>query len=82
MPDPKAMPEPEAVEPQLLPGGADSLDDPKYGDTPGDPVPRDLDPDSNPAVEDEAPEEIKQSEDKQQEPDDESDENDDGDTTD
>lgn len=61
-------PEPQTDEPQLLPGGPDSLADPKYGDTPGDPVPRDLDPDDNPAVDDEAPEEVKEPDDKQQEP--------------
>lgn len=64
-------PEPVAEEPQLIPGGADSLDDPKYGDTPGGPVPRDLDPEENPAVDDVAPEEVKESDDKQQEPGDE-----------
>lgn len=64
------MPEPTAEEPQLLPGGADSIDDPKYGDTPGDPVPRDLDPEDNPAIgEEEVPDEIKEPDDKQQEPD-------------
>lgn len=62
-------PAPETQEPQLLPGGADSLEDPKYGDTPGDPVPRDLNPDANPAVDDEAPREVKEPDDKQQEPD-------------
>lgn len=64
-----SQPEPFSEEPQLEPGGPDSLEDPKYGDTPGDPVPRDLDPENNPAVEDEAPEEIKQQDDKTQEPD-------------
>ncbi|WP_067435602.1 hypothetical protein [Nocardioides jensenii] len=64
-----AMPEATAEAPQLIPGGADSLDDPKYGDTPGDPVPRDLDPSDNPAVDhEEVPDEIKQPDDKQQEP--------------
>ena len=76
MSDPQAMPEPQAVEPQLRPGGADSLDDPKYGDTPGDPVPRDLDPKSNPAVEDQVPEEIQEPDDKQQEPSGEDDDDD------
>lgn len=63
------LPTPTAEEPQLLPGGADSLADPKYGDTPGDPVPRDLDPAANPAVDEEAPDEVKEPDDKQQEPD-------------
>lgn len=64
------MPEPQTEEPQLQPGGADSTDDPKYGDTPGDLVPRDLDPEENPAVgEDHVPDEIKQLDDKSQEPD-------------
>ena len=62
-------PTPAAEEPQLLPGGADSIEDPKYGDTPGDPVPRDLDPDANPAVDEEAPREVKEGDDKSQEPD-------------
>ncbi|NYG58631.1 hypothetical protein BJ980_001554 [Nocardioides daedukensis] len=62
-------PEPVAEEPQLHPGGVDSTDDPKYGETPGEPVPRDLDPDDNPAVEDVAPDEITEPDDKQQEPD-------------
>ncbi|MDN5893435.1 MAG: hypothetical protein L0H93_05365 [Nocardioides sp.] len=70
MTDPKTpQPEPKADAPEPDPGGADSLDDPKYGDTPGDPVPRDLDPENNPAVEDQAPDEIKQHDDKKQEPD-------------
>lgn len=64
-----SIPTPKAEKPQLLPGGADSLEDPKYGDTPGDPVPRDLDPDDNPAVDDSAPEAVKERDDKQQEPD-------------
>ena len=63
------MPKPTAEEPQLIPGGADSLDDPKYGATPGAGVPRDLDPDHNPAVEDVVPDEVKEPDDKQQEPD-------------
>lgn len=64
------MPEATTEEPDLLPGGADSIDDPKYGDTPGDPVPRDLGPEDNPAVgEEQVPDEIKQLDDKSQEPD-------------
>ncbi|QIX27982.1 hypothetical protein ncot_16320 [Nocardioides sp. JQ2195] len=63
-------PEPTSEEPQLFPGGVDSIDDPKYGDTPGDPVSRDLDPDNNPAIsEDAVPDEITEPDDKQQEPD-------------
>lgn len=68
--NPGPKPDAEAEEPQLFPGGVDAIDDPKYGDTPGDPVPRDLDPEDNPAVEDKAPDEITQpDEEKQQEPD-------------
>lgn len=62
-------PPPKAEEPELLPGGPDSIADPKYGDTPGDPVPRDLNPDDNPAVDDEAPEEVTERDEKQQAPD-------------
>ncbi|KQZ67062.1 hypothetical protein [Nocardioides sp. Root151] len=65
-----AMPEATTEEPEVYPGGADSIEGPEHGDTPGDPVPRDLDPEDNPAIgEDEVPDEIKQLDDKQQEPD-------------
>ena len=65
-----AMPPAEPEEPELVPGGADSIDDPKYGETPGPPTIPDTDPAANPAVEDAAPDEISELDDKQQEPDD------------
>ena len=71
-----AKPEPETETPEHFPGGADAVDDNgKYGDTPGGPATRELQPEDNPAVEDEMPEEIAEGEDKQQEPDDETGEN-------
>jgi len=73
-----AKPEPETEPPEHFPGGADAIDDSgKYGDTPGGPATRDLQPEDNPAVEDAMPEEIAEGDDKQQEPDDETGENDD-----
>ena len=63
------QPEPTAEEPQLYPGGTDSLEDEeRYGEHFDEPTARDLDPEANPAVEDQAPDEIKQSDEKQQEP--------------
>ena len=73
-----AKPEPETVPPGKCSGGADAIDDSgKYGDTPGGPATRDLQPEDNPAVEDAMPEEIAEGDDKQQEPDDATGENDD-----
>lgn len=64
-------PEPTAEEPQLHPGGVDSLaDEEKYGQWLDEPTAPDLPPEANPAVEDEAPDEISQPDDKKQEPDD------------
>lgn len=66
-------PKPEAAsrQPERFPGGADSVaDKEKYGDLPDDPTVPDLDPDANPAVDADAPEEVKEPDDKQQEPDD------------
>ncbi|MDP3894884.1 hypothetical protein [Nocardioides sp.] len=69
--DPGPMPEPEAVAPQKNPGGADAVDDSgKYGETPGGPATRDLHPDDNPAVDDDRPDELAESDEKQQEGDD------------
>jgi hypothetical protein len=63
-------PEPQSEEPQLSPGGPDSVADPKYGDTPGPPTTRDLPPEDNPAVDDVLPEEIREEdEEKTQDPD-------------
>jgi hypothetical protein len=65
-PKPDAFTEP----PERFPGGADSVaDEEKYGARPDAPLAPDLDPEANPAVEDHAPDEIKQPDDKQQEPD-------------
>jgi len=73
-------PEPQTQPPEHWPGGADAIDENgKYGDNgadgdaPGAPATRDLNPESNPAVEDETPDEISEPDDKQQEPDDDSD---------
>ncbi len=52
-----------------MPGGTDALVGPEYGEMPGAPVPRDLDPDSNPAVDDVAPDEVTAPDEKRQEPD-------------
>ncbi|MGD9958018.1 hypothetical protein [Nocardioides sp.] len=56
------MPEPTTEEPQLHPGGVDSIDDPKYGTTPETPIPADANPKDNPAVSDVTPEELSQPE--------------------
>lgn len=71
-PDLGEMPEPEAEPPARNPGGADAINDdaPFEGDDPT-PLSHDLDPDDNPAVEDQMPDEVKQLDDKQQEPQDE-----------
>ena len=63
------LPEPTTEEPQLYPGGADAVDDPKYGETPDDPTVPDIDPGDNAAVDDIAPAEVTEPDDKQQEPD-------------
>lgn len=64
-------PQPEVTteDPELYPGGADSIDDPKYGSTPGKPTVPDIDPEDNAAVDDLAPDEVTEPDDKQQEPD-------------
>ena len=73
-----AKPEPETEPPEHFPGGADAIDESgKYGDTPGGPATRDLNPAENPAVVDALPDEIAEADDKQQEPDDETGENED-----
>lgn len=68
-PQPAEMPDPKVEDPELLPGGPDALDGPEYGLRPDNPVPRDLDPESNPAVDDVAPPEVIEPDDKKQEPD-------------
>lgn len=63
------QPDPVTEEPEKYPGGADAIDDSgKYGDTPGDPTPRDLHPDDNPAVDDVLPDEVAAPDDKSQAP--------------
>ena len=59
-------PKPEATtqQPERWPGGADSIaDEEKYGWIPDQPSVPDLNPADNPAVEDAAPDEIKEPED-------------------
>lgn len=63
-------PEPEIEPGEPNPGGVDAISYPdgaeaaaEEGETPPAPVMRDLDPDANPAVDDEMPEEMKQGED-------------------
>lgn len=63
------MPESFSEEPQLQPGGVDAVE----GDPADEGLARDLDPDSNPAVDEELPDEIAQPDDKQQEPEGEAD---------
>ena len=69
-------PDPDIEEPELFPGGADAVDSPQRYHNGLDPAVRDLDPDDNPAVDDETPDEIAQPDDKQQEPDEDSGTND------
>lgn len=52
------MPDPESTPAEEEPGGPDSESNVNSGDTPGDPAPRDLDPDDNPAVDDVLPDEV------------------------
>lgn len=65
------QPTPTSDEPEKFPGGADNLEDEeKYGDRGhlDQPVSPDLDPDKNPAIDDEdVPDEVQEGEDKQQE---------------
>lgn len=64
-PKPDATAEP----PERFPGGADSVaDEEKYGAIPDAPTVPDLNPDDNPAVEDSAPDEVKEPDEKPQEP--------------
>lgn len=62
-------PEPKAEEPDLYPGGADSIEDEeKYGERLDEPTVPNLDPENNPAVEEQVPDEVTSPDDKQQEP--------------
>lgn len=63
------MPTPVTEEPELVPGGADAIDE----DPADDGLGRDLDPDDNPAVDDAVPDEISRPDDKSQAPDGEAD---------
>ncbi|GAA1920945.1 hypothetical protein GCM10009737_23100 [Nocardioides lentus] len=64
-------PTPTTQEPELFPGGTDAVrDESDYADRGAQVVGRDADPDDNPATEDATPDEVKEGEDKQQEPDD------------
>lgn len=68
----KLGPKPEGFteDPELYPGGADSVQDQeKYGVIPESPVTPDPSPASNPALEDKAPAGVTEADDKQQEPD-------------
>lgn len=59
------LPTPEAVPPQLHPGGVDAVDD-----TGSQPLPHDLDPGDNPMLDDVVPDEIaERDDDKEQAPD-------------
>ena len=62
------MPEPEIEPAEPNPGGADAINEdvPFAGDEPAN-LSHDLHPDKNPGVEDHVPDEIRESEDKQQE---------------
>ncbi len=65
-PDLGPRPDPQIEPGEPNPGGVDAVDasDGVDGETAtGDPAPRDLDPDDNPAVEDALPDEMKQGED-------------------
>lgn len=60
------MPEPEIEPGEPNPGGVDAVvhgDGVDGEDADGEPAPRDLDPNRNPAVEDAMPDEVKQTED-------------------
>ncbi|QZY29645.1 hypothetical protein [Nocardioides coralli] len=67
------MPDPEVEKAAENPGGVDAIneDAPFAGDQRG-PYGRDLDPEKNPEVEDQLPDDISQPDDKTQDPDDES----------
>jgi hypothetical protein len=65
---PGPMPTPTAEEPELFPGGADAIEDLRHGAVPEPPISADIPPARNPASA-EAPEEIGEPDDKQQEPD-------------
>lgn len=62
------MPEPEVEQAAENPGGVDAVnDDPPFAGDPSGVLGRDLDPKRNPQVEDHAPDEISEPDDKQQE---------------
>ncbi len=65
---PGPMPTPSTEEPELFPGGADAIADHRYGATPEPPIGADMPAGKNPAASD-APDEVAEPDDKQQEPD-------------
>ena len=65
---PGPMPTPTSEEPELSPGGADAIDDHRFAATPETPIGADLPSGNHPALAD-APDEIGEPDDKQQEPD-------------
>jgi hypothetical protein len=59
------LPEPTVEPPERFPGGADSIaDEEKYGDIPDEPLTPDLPTASNPATDDEVPDKIAQTDEK------------------
>ena len=64
---PGPMPTPSTEEPELFPGGADAIADHGYGATPEPPIGADMPAGKNPAASD-APDEVAEPDDKQQEP--------------
>lgn len=57
------LPEATSEPPERFPGGADAIEDEdKYGDIPDGAVVPDLPPEDNPAVDDEAPDELQEPE--------------------
>ena len=63
------QPEPTAEPPERFPGGVDAIaDEEKYGDIPDGPLIRDLAVTKNPALDDQAPDELQEPEESQDEP--------------
>ena len=63
------LPEPTVEPPERFPGGVDALDDEdKYGDIPDEPLTPDLPTSSNPATDDDVPDELTEPEQGEQEP--------------
>lgn len=63
------QPEPTTEPPERFPGGVDAIDnEEKYGDIPDTPLIRDLATALNPALDDEAPDELQEPDESQDEP--------------